>query len=844
MTYLSKNFFKKVALCSVLISVLTTGTTRNVFAQITPDNSLGGQSSIVNPSGIVQEQPAIIIQGGARVENNLFHSLREFNIGNGERVYFANPAGIQNILTRVTEAQSLIDGTLGVDGTANLFLINPRGIIFGGNARLDIQGSFLASTADSIVFENGLKYSAVNPETPLLTMRVPVGLQFGQNVAAINVAGTGHNITTDDIGAFLTDQRTEGLKVPSQQNLALIGGNVDLNGGNLTAPGGQIHLGSVSGEGFVGLNLTPQNWQFDYSNIQSFGDISLANAASADVTGGSGKIDVRAGNLLLSDGSGLFALTETDQDFGKINIDVKNTISISGISADNAVPSGVFTETTSSNPAGNIDIVTGDLMITQQGQISSSTYGEGKGGDITIKARNSIETRQEIEEYVFVTGIFANSDVSTGIAGNITIETGRLVVEDLAEISTTAYSTADVINPQALGGQLTINASEIEIKDTGTGIFAKTYGTQNSGNIIINAGRLTVSNGAQVNASSAINTYLSEEDNPYEIQYGNAGNIEVNAREIELTGKGESPSGSSILALTITSGNAGNLTINTQQFLIKNGATLTVSGRQPTTRELEYLKQEWQELPTNYQIGNAGILTINANDIRLINGAIRGEAVSGKGANITINTNTLVGLNNSDISAIAGEPGNFNQPGEGGKIEISYQGLFGLQPITRNQALNRTNGSFNLSEINSNDIAAFSVTNPNLNGQIIFNSPEVDPTTGAIKTPQNPAPIPQIARGCEAQPGQNTSSFINTGTGGLPPNPSTPYLGVSAWQDPNSQPLQNTQLIPTQTNSNQIREAQGFEWANANKTRIRLTANSRNVTPSSSWQIPGNCYGK
>ena len=756
MNYCRKILFSKVTLGCVLVSGLTAGNPAQVFAQITPDNSLGGQSSIVNPNGVVQDKPAIVIQGGARVENNLFHSLREFNIGDGQRVYFANPAGVQNILTRVTEAQSLIDGTLGVNGTANLFLINPRGIIFGGNASLDIQGSFLASTADSIVFENGLEYSAVNPETPLLTMRVPVGLQFGSNVATINVEGTGHNIFANETGEFFIDERNQGLTVQPQQTLALIGGNVDLNGGNLTAPGGQIHLGSVSGEGFVGLNLNPQNWQFDYSNIQNFGNISLTNAASADVTGGSGKIDVRAGNLLLSDGSGLFALTETEQLAGNIQVNVSDTLEIVGFS-ENYVFSGLFTETTGSGSAGDINVQTQNLRLENGGQISSSSFGEGRGGNIEIKAGDSIEVIKGLE---FVTGIFANS-FSTGVSGNIRIETNQLTLSEATEIATTAFGidTSEQSLTTTPAGNLTIKASEINLNDAI--ISTKTEGTQNGGNLEINTTRLIANEGAQINASSDSNTRLSSDADPFTIIYGNAGNILINSQNIYLNGKVEIPNEegiiesffSGIYAQTKGSGNAGNLTINAQQLLMENGAIVTVRGIRST--RVEY--------PDNYQIGNAGTLTINANDIRLINGAIQGEAVSGKGANITINTNILVGLNNSDISAIAGEPGNFNQPGEGGKIEISYQGLFGLQPISRNQALNRTNGSFNLSEINSNDIAAFSVTNPNLNGQIIFNSPEIDPTTGAIKTPQTPVPLPQIARGCEAQPGSNNSSFINTG---------------------------------------------------------------------------------
>jgi filamentous hemagglutinin family protein len=121
------------------------------------------------------------INGGATRGTNLFHSFQEFNVSEGRSAYFTNPAGIENILTRVTGTNpSNILGTLGVSGgNANLFLINPNGIIFGPNARLDVGGSFVASTASSIKFADGTEFSAVNPSAPpLLTISVPIGLQF------------------------------------------------------------------------------------------------------------------------------------------------------------------------------------------------------------------------------------------------------------------------------------------------------------------------------------------------------------------------------------------------------------------------------------------------------------------------------------------------------------------------------------------------------------------------------------------------------------------------------------------------------------------------------------------
>ncbi|MDJ0680361.1 MAG: filamentous hemagglutinin N-terminal domain-containing protein [Xenococcaceae cyanobacterium MO_167.B52] len=123
------------------------------LAQLIPDKTLGNDNSIVTPNATIKDLPASLIEGGAERGTNLFHSFSEFNIGDLERVYFANPTGIERIFSRVTGNNlSNIDGVLGVLGNADLFFLNPNGIIFGQNASLDVNGSFMGSTADSLVF--------------------------------------------------------------------------------------------------------------------------------------------------------------------------------------------------------------------------------------------------------------------------------------------------------------------------------------------------------------------------------------------------------------------------------------------------------------------------------------------------------------------------------------------------------------------------------------------------------------------------------------------------------------------------------------------------------------------
>ena len=191
---------------------------KSIQAQITPDSSLGNESSTVTPNATINNVKAELIEGGAIRDNNLFHSFSDFNIESGNAAYFASPDGIANILTRVTGKNvSTIFGNLGVDGSANLFLLNPNGIVFGKNSSLNIDGSFLGTTAESYSFENGFEYSAVKPASPdLLTINIPIGLQFGANQAEI--INRSNYSDPDDI--------IRGLDISAQETLSLIGGEV------------------------------------------------------------------------------------------------------------------------------------------------------------------------------------------------------------------------------------------------------------------------------------------------------------------------------------------------------------------------------------------------------------------------------------------------------------------------------------------------------------------------------------------------------------------------------------------------------------------------------------------
>ncbi len=227
--------------------------------QIIPDQSLRQESSTVTVIDEFNER----IEGGAIRGKNLFHSFQEFNIAEEISTYFVNPNGINNIFSRVTGNNvSHILGKLGVLGNANLFLMNPNGFIFGRDASLDINGSFLGTTASSILFDNEVEFSTENNQEALsLVISQPIGLKFS-NAGTIIVRGYGHVLldippfTSAPIQAILEDRPR--LSVKSGKSLNFLGGNILFEGGNAVAELSRIELSAIK-QGLVNFNIDKNN---------------------------------------------------------------------------------------------------------------------------------------------------------------------------------------------------------------------------------------------------------------------------------------------------------------------------------------------------------------------------------------------------------------------------------------------------------------------------------------------------------------------------------------------------------------------------------------------------------
>ena len=426
------------------------------LAQITPDTTLPINSNITT------EGNTRIIERGTQAGSNLFHSFQEFSVPTSGTAFFNNPTNIQNIISRVTGGSvSNIDGLIRANATANLFLINPNGIIFGQNARLDIGGSFVGSTANRLKFADGFEFSATAPQkTPLLTINIPTGLQFGENPGDIRVQG---------ISGQLSSEEGQGLRVPLGKTLALVGGNVTIERAFLNAPGGRIELGSVTGVNQVNLNQTHQGWTLNYQNVSNFRDIQIFRSFV---------------NITPEEDSNI----QSQQESSAISFRASQL---------NLETSVIRANTFTSAPGGNVSINVQQLIMKGGASIVTQVFDTGSGGDLTINALDSVELIGTPVEFPIDT-ILSTQTSGAGKAGSVTINTPVLVLKDRATISATTFGVGKA-------GNLIINTRELLVKDR-AGMFVRSRGIGNAGSLIINASSVHLDNGTLTANTRSINT--------------------------------------------------------------------------------------------------------------------------------------------------------------------------------------------------------------------------------------------------------------------------------------------------------------------------------------------------
>jgi len=621
-----------------------------VVAQVTLDGTLGRAETLTGPNYTIRQED------GTTVGTNLFHSFGQFNLNLNETARFVSDVTIRNILARVTGGSpSSINGLIITDSAnVNLFLINPNGITFGPNAQISVggvtRGSFVATTMDALIWQNGSQFSATNPS--------------GRS-SLLNIVG--------DPSGFIASQRIPGaismrgslFEIPAGQSLVLLGGVVSLNGADIfvdPGTGGRVELGAVGGAGTVGLNTTGNQLRLQFPDSVPRANVAIANSSINLSTLNGGGFGVTARNIDISRDSTITVEIPIGSvtDGSRVGDITLNATGLVSLRQDSEVTNQVVSlGSGASASTGDIAITANALSVTDGSFLVTRILGEGNAGNVLINVRNGVVFDGESP----VNGgssAGSYSILGTGTTGDVRINAGSLTLTNGGVLGSIP------VLGQGRSGSVLINARDVVTLDGTTvdgsfgGIISSIVGAAGqSGDIQINTGSLFIRNGAILATSTA--------------GFGDAGNIVINARDrVVFDGQsnldGGNVSGASTKVVAGAEGKGGEIRITTGSLQVTNGAALDSSTE---------------------GVGDAGSIVINARDAVVFDGFQRdgtpGGAVSsvfqgeGRGGDIRINSGSL-GVTNGAILAT----GNFAGKGDAGNIAIATQGEVLFRGVSAN----------------------------------------------------------------------------------------------------------------------------------------------------------------
>jgi filamentous hemagglutinin family protein len=750
-----------------------------VSAQIVPDETLGTESSVIVPSSTED-----IISGGATRGPNLFHSFEDFNVLGNQRVYFLGTEGLDRIFARVTgNIPSSILGTLGVlNNNADLVLLNSNGIFFGSDSKLDLTGSFVGTTADSIQFRDGTFLSSSDANiAPVLTNSIPIGLGFSSN-SEISIQDTGHTYIGNTFAPIQETAPQSGLSVFPQRTIAFIAGAVNLNGGIVRSPDSQIELAGVRG-GFV--ELDPEvDWRFDYGDVTEYGNLRLSALSLLDTSGFSGGMISLVGQHISIDGGSIaFNRNVFGPSQGGIQVNASDSINITGSVFSQASGSALLSQNLGIGKGGDIIVTAPNLTLQTGGQIATDTFSPSPAGNININVAGDVQVVGFQPSAEFLFSNISTATFAEGSAGNLELSANRLAVSSGGQVGSATFGSGR-------GGNAVIDASNIIVDGviptslTPASINAAAFRTGAAGRLEINAETLSVLNGARVGTST--------------VSVGNAGNTTIRANQsVEVIGSFPGARNPSLIDSSanlldpslvntlevpvLTEGAAGSVEIFTPRLTVRDGGLITVQNEGP---------------------GDAGTLLISAEDTQLLSsGTLSASTNGGNGGNIDlISDSLLVGEGSSITTSAIGQ-------GLGGNISIDSDGIALLpgSSIMAN-AEQGAGGRITISAdalLQSPDslISASSAAGAELDGSVEIQADETVSTSPEIETPA--VELPQVTAACAD--GADESEFTVTGRGGLPTAPSNLQQSTSGWL-----PSLPAEAVAPATRPPQIVEAQGW----------------------------------
>ncbi len=479
---------KQIAIALFFAQPLVMG--GGAFAQsIAPTQGNGNLGTIVTPD--IKNSQQLNITGGTQAAANLYHSFQQFGLSQGQIANFIANPNIQNILARVGGGNpSVINGLIQVTGSnANLYLLNPAGIIFGSGASLNVPASFTATTANGIQLSNGwfgmntgidaIKQLTGNPQAFGLANSV-TGLPQTNPPAAIVNAGN--------------------LSVKEGQSITLVGGFV-INTGTIASPSGKITIAAVPDGKYV--KITPEG------SLLSL-ELPIATQTELSTT-----------PLLAKDLPNLLTGSAYLRQITKLDTDASGNLLVAGSAIPNragmAIASGKL-DVSSTAKGGEINVL-GDRVGLVSAKIDAS--GALGGGNVLVGGDLHGKGIVPNSQYTFVTKdstIHADA-TNQGNGGKVILWSDR----------TTAY----LGSIWARGGKTIGNGGFVEVSGKENLIFQGKVDTTafhgTVGKLLLDPNNITISS----NPSSPL---VASQLNSHIIAFADFAGTDININDADLRG--------------------------------------------------------------------------------------------------------------------------------------------------------------------------------------------------------------------------------------------------------------------------------------------------------------------
>ncbi len=795
------------------------GTAGNVYisasnlVEIT-DSKISAQSSSSSQSLNANRQENILQAQTAETVNNqdspsLNQGTQEVSSLGGNILIEANSIKLDAANLSTTIFTSGLAGFVEITAKDSVMITN--------DSKITSDATRPGGTAGNIYIKSGNLVEVANSKITAQTWNLfsePSGLGNEQNIIlqAVN-ADTASNLTQNE-------QPDSSNQVNSLSN----GGNITIEAGSIKIDG-IILSTTISGPGAAGnINIVGNN------NVLITNESKIISDA-VETGGTAGYIYVNAVNLVEINNSKISAESKVGSLLGIKNGDFQVDFGSSGSEGNNS--ENIINQLAL---GGNIGIEANSINLNKA-ILSTTLTGSGYAGSVVLSAKDSIS----IVNGTNVASNAYNSELKAGgIAGFVGIFANNFANINNSEITATTFASqgTNAINSSKIEvGEILIDASTVAISGDKAILIAATKGEGNAGNVEIYADNLSLSNGAKINAGT--------------FGAGDAGNVLLTVTGmVDITGENTSIYSD---VSKEASGNAGTVNIEAAAVFIDDNASLATS---------------------NAGIGNAGDINITSASTSLTNKAfIFADTTSGDGGNITLRSeDTILVRNNSNISTSAGKEGEGGDggniiidtsnlvtlnnsnitanafSGRGGQITINTKGIFGASQLTREEIGNINDINKAVREVFlTSDVTAISQQgDPQLQGSVEINTPDVDPSSGLIELPENVVDAARlVASSCNRNNSQ-PSQFIVTGRGGLPPSPNEALGEEATWVD-----LRGTAGVqgrnietpsPSKVTNPIIKEAQG--WIINSKGEVELIAQAPTVTPQSSGLTQQQCYGR